>query len=86
MFYIKRWFQWLLQFFVVLQSLKNIHSIFGLRFKFTEPVAERGRTLSRIQIAKAGANFRGRKSNSLMNLCGKATRKMFKKITLAILA
>uniref|UniRef100_A0A336MXI7 CSON005804 protein n=1 Tax=Culicoides sonorensis TaxID=179676 RepID=A0A336MXI7_CULSO len=34
-----------------------------------EPVAERGRTLSRIQIAKAGANFRGRKSNSLMNLC-----------------
>lgn len=31
---------------------------------------ERGRTLSRISLAK-GANFRGRKSNSLMNLCGK---------------
>uniref|UniRef100_A0A182UJ16 CKK domain-containing protein n=1 Tax=Anopheles melas TaxID=34690 RepID=A0A182UJ16_9DIPT len=30
---------------------------------------ERGRTLSRISLAK-GANFRGRKSNSLMNLCG----------------
>ncbi|XP_021710423.1 patronin isoform X28 [Aedes aegypti] len=29
---------------------------------------ERGRTLSRISLAK-GANFRGRKSNSLMNLC-----------------
>uniref|UniRef100_A0A182Q9W7 CKK domain-containing protein n=1 Tax=Anopheles farauti TaxID=69004 RepID=A0A182Q9W7_9DIPT len=35
-----------------------------------EPPAtiERGRTLSRISLAK-GANFRGRKSNSLMNLC-----------------
>ena len=35
---------------------------------------ERGRTLTRISsVAKyggAGANFRGRKSNSLMNLCG----------------
>lgn len=37
---------------------------------------ERGRTLSRISSvakyggAQAGANFRGRKSNSLMNLCG----------------
>lgn len=40
---------------------------------------ERGRTLSRITLAKgSGANFRGRKSNSLMNLCGKATQK-FKK-------
>lgn len=36
------------------------------------PVVERGRTLSRISVAK-GINFRGRKSNSLMNLCGKAT-------------
>jgi calmodulin-regulated spectrin-associated protein len=33
-----------------------------------EPTIERGRTLSRISVAK-GANFRGRKSNSLMNLC-----------------
>ena len=38
---------------------------------------ERGRTLTRISsiskyggAAQAGANFRGRKSNSLMNLCG----------------
>lgn len=48
---------------------------------FTEPppTMERGRTLSRITLAKgSGANFRGRKSNSLMNLCGKATQK-FKK-------
>lgn len=41
----------------------------------TEPQGiERGRTLTRISsVAKyggAGANFRGRKSNSLMNLCG----------------
>lgn len=44
----------------------------------TEPSQgmERGRTLSRISSvakyggAQAGANFRGRKSNSLMNLCG----------------
>lgn len=40
-------------------------------------MAERGRTLSRIQIAKAGANFRGRKSNSLMNLCGKNPQMKF---------
>lgn len=40
---------------------------------FTDPpTLERGRTLSRISVAK-GANFRGRKSNSLMNLCGKAS-------------
>lgn len=39
---------------------------------FTEPTIERGRTLSRISIAKGSSlNFRGRKSNSLMNLCGK---------------
>ncbi|KPU76430.1 uncharacterized protein Dana_GF11779, isoform Y [Drosophila ananassae] len=32
---------------------------------------ERGRTLSRISVAKGSTlNFRGRKSNSLMNLCG----------------
>ncbi|XP_037918502.1 patronin isoform X25 [Hermetia illucens] len=36
-----------------------------------EPTVERGRTLSRISIAKGSTlNFRGRKSNSLMNLCG----------------
>ncbi|XP_041450316.1 patronin isoform X43 [Drosophila obscura] len=37
-----------------------------------EPSAvERGRTLSRISVAKGSTlNFRGRKSNSLMNLCG----------------
>ncbi|XP_037918484.1 patronin isoform X8 [Hermetia illucens] len=35
-----------------------------------EPTVERGRTLSRISIAKGSTlNFRGRKSNSLMNLC-----------------
>ncbi|XP_055386908.1 patronin isoform X28 [Condylostylus longicornis] len=35
-----------------------------------EPTLERGRTLSRISIAKGSSlNFRGRKSNSLMNLC-----------------
>lgn len=47
---------------------------------FTEPppTMERGRTLSRITLAKgSGANFRGRKSNSLMNLCGKATQKLY---------
>lgn len=46
--------------------------------KQTEPQGiERGRTLTRISSiskygggAQAGANFRGRKSNSLMNLCG----------------
>ncbi|XP_026841274.1 patronin isoform X15 [Drosophila persimilis] len=44
-----------------------------------EPAAvERGRTLSRISVAKGSTlNFRGRKSNSLMNLCdsglGRAT-------------
>ncbi|XP_055310753.1 patronin isoform X33 [Sitodiplosis mosellana] len=33
--------------------------------------AERGRTMSRISVAKgSNLNFRGRKSNSLMNLCG----------------
>lgn len=46
-----------------------------LRFSCVEPQGiERGRTLTRISsVAKyggAGANFRGRKSNSLMNLCG----------------
>ncbi|XP_065368111.1 patronin isoform X14 [Calliphora vicina] len=36
-----------------------------------EPNVERGRTLSRISVAKGSTlNFRGRKSNSLMNLCG----------------
>ncbi|XP_070066477.1 patronin isoform X25 [Drosophila virilis] len=36
-----------------------------------EPAVERGRTLSRISVAKGSTlNFRGRKSNSLMNLCG----------------
>ncbi|XP_037032835.1 patronin isoform X7 [Bradysia coprophila] len=35
-----------------------------------EPTVERGRTLSRISVAKgSNLNFRGRKSNSLMNLC-----------------
>ncbi|XP_064543304.1 patronin isoform X4 [Drosophila montana] len=35
-----------------------------------EPAVERGRTLSRISVAKGSTlNFRGRKSNSLMNLC-----------------
>ncbi|XP_075169150.1 calmodulin-regulated spectrin-associated protein patronin isoform X7 [Haematobia irritans] len=35
-----------------------------------EPNVERGRTLSRISVAKGSTlNFRGRKSNSLMNLC-----------------
>uniref|UniRef100_A0A182FUU3 Uncharacterized protein n=1 Tax=Anopheles albimanus TaxID=7167 RepID=A0A182FUU3_ANOAL len=42
----------------------------GSNSNLTEPATiERGRTLSRISLAK-GANFRGRKSNSLMNLCG----------------
>ncbi|XP_064543312.1 patronin isoform X12 [Drosophila montana] len=37
----------------------------------TKPAVERGRTLSRISVAKGSTlNFRGRKSNSLMNLCG----------------
>lgn len=37
------------------------------------PASERGRTISRISVAKgSNLNFRGRKSNSLMNLCGKA--------------
>lgn len=37
------------------------------------PTIERGRTLSRISVAKgSNLNFKGRKSNSLMNLCGKA--------------
>ncbi|XP_023172494.2 patronin isoform X12 [Drosophila hydei] len=36
----------------------------------TKPTVERGRTLSRISVAKGSTlNFRGRKSNSLMNLC-----------------
>lgn len=42
---------------------------------FPEPTLERGRTLSRIAVPTSrGAinNFRGRKSNSLMNLCGKS--------------
>lgn len=47
---------------------------------FTEPTVERGRTLSRISVAKgSNLNFRGRKSNSLMNLCGKAPQKTTKK-------
>lgn len=37
----------------------------------THPTMERGRTMSRISVPKGAANFRGRKSNSLMNLCGK---------------
>lgn len=42
-------------------------------YYFTEPApSERGRTISRISVAKgSNLNFRGRKSNSLMNLCGK---------------
>lgn len=44
-------------------------------WSFSEPPAhptmERGRTMSRISVPKGAANFRGRKSNSLMNLCGK---------------
>lgn len=41
-------------------------------FLFAEPTVERGRTISRISVAKgSNLNFRGRKSNSLMNLCGK---------------
>lgn len=44
---------------------------------FTEPTVERGRTLSRISVAKGSTlNFRGRKSNSLMNLCGKKRFKL----------
>lgn len=48
-----------------------------LRFSCTEPVtSERGRTISRISVAKgSNLNFRGRKSNSLMNLCGKTAPK-----------
>ncbi|XP_041450320.1 patronin isoform X47 [Drosophila obscura] len=44
----------------------------GSSSNLTEPSAvERGRTLSRISVAKGSTlNFRGRKSNSLMNLCG----------------
>ncbi|XP_037895553.1 patronin isoform X20 [Glossina fuscipes] len=44
----------------------------GSSSNITEPnVVERGRTLSRISVAKGSSlNFRGRKSNSLMNLCG----------------
>ncbi|XP_015039487.2 patronin isoform X39 [Drosophila pseudoobscura] len=43
----------------------------GSSSNLTEPAAvERGRTLSRISVAKGSTlNFRGRKSNSLMNLC-----------------
>ncbi|XP_041450321.1 patronin isoform X48 [Drosophila obscura] len=43
----------------------------GSSSNLTEPSAvERGRTLSRISVAKGSTlNFRGRKSNSLMNLC-----------------
>lgn len=42
-------------------------------YYFTDPApSERGRTISRISVAKgSNLNFRGRKSNSLMNLCGK---------------
>ncbi|XP_070140582.1 patronin isoform X35 [Drosophila kikkawai] len=44
----------------------------GSSSNLTEPAGvERGRTLSRISVAKGSTlNFRGRKSNSLMNLCG----------------
>nr|XP_032292376.1 patronin isoform X35 [Drosophila virilis] len=43
----------------------------GSSSNLTEPAVERGRTLSRISVAKGSTlNFRGRKSNSLMNLCG----------------
>ena len=49
-----------------------------LTYVFTEPTVERGRTLSRISVAKgSNLNFRGRKSNSLMNLCGKAPKNQF---------
>ncbi|XP_039480583.1 patronin isoform X48 [Drosophila santomea] len=43
----------------------------GSSSNLTEPAGvERGRTLSRISVAKGSTlNFRGRKSNSLMNLC-----------------
>ncbi|XP_030238103.1 patronin isoform X38 [Drosophila navojoa] len=42
----------------------------GSSSNLTEPAVERGRTLSRISVAKGSTlNFRGRKSNSLMNLC-----------------
>ncbi|XP_055310764.1 patronin isoform X43 [Sitodiplosis mosellana] len=40
-------------------------------YKTSREPAERGRTMSRISVAKgSNLNFRGRKSNSLMNLCG----------------
>lgn len=48
---------------------------------------ERGRTLTRISsiskyggAAQAGANFRGRKSNSLMNLCGGKNNPNYQKV------
>lgn len=44
---------------------------------FPEPTVDRGR--SRISVAKGSSlNFRGRKSNSLMNLCGKNRRPITK--------
>jgi hypothetical protein len=61
-------------------ALQN-SSIFAKSKKYRKSIEpqgiERGRTLTRISSvakygggAQAGANFRGRKSNSLMNLCG----------------
>lgn len=53
------------------QSTQTHRKLLMSHVLLPEPATiERGRTLSRISLAK-GANFRGRKSNSLMNLCGK---------------
>lgn len=51
----------------------QIKSTTNTTYYFTDPApSERGRTISRISVAKgSNLNFRGRKSNSLMNLCGK---------------
>lgn len=62
-------------FFDINLIINNNHNINQTTYGifFTDPApSERGRTLSRISVAKgSNLNFRGRKSNSLMNLCGK---------------
>lgn len=78
-------FHWIWEWFSMMTFFKNLNWVlqwllwkFPFPYKTIEPQGiERGRTLTRISSiskygggAQAASNFRGRKSNSLMNLCG----------------
>ena len=68
---------------LIFQKMIDLKILSSKNRKKLEPQGiERGRTLTRLSsitkygAAQAGANFRGRKSNSLMNLCGGKKKKI----------